>query len=422
MADTSYYVFDNGILAADTATILVDVQATWRNAFGETLSVDATTPQGRIIELETAREKLCVDLCAFVANQFDPSYSTGQFLDAYASIFGINRVASTPSLVYATITGDPGTIVGKGFIAKTTAGNEFVTKSDVTIGNSGTVDQVLFYSKQDGAIPCAAGTLTNIVTTQPGVTAVSNPSAPYYIGTTAETDAELRPRISDSRYSREALPDSVKSALNAVIGVKSYWFYNNGKGTTVWISPDGEVVDTDPSDSDYVAVDPHSVILVVYGGSNDDIANALFITRSAGCGFTALPTSSLVRTVPVTSTAGAFNIGYEVVFNRPAEVPIDYSVTVKKGSYTGTDAELTEAVKAAVVAWTDGKVDNVDKPEIGDTIYTYEIGAAISDLIPEIIIKDVKIATHGNTLGYAPINTNKAQIITISTATVTVEA
>lgn len=473
MADATYYVYANGLMSADTATLLVDIQKEWLDAFGGSLSVDASTPQGRIIEIQTAERRLNLDLAALTANQINPDYATGQYLDALASLFGVERVAATRSVVRATIGGVPGTIVTSGFIAQS-GDHQFTTYTNVTIGPTGTAENVIFYSVETGPIPCTSGTLTNIVTPAPGVETVTNAQGPIIIGGNEEPDSLLRPRMKDSRYSREALPGAVRSAMNAVPDVISYWFYNNGEGAPVYIAPDGTVVYVNGEDAvtktitpdgvttifgydgaggvkvidangnvttyaagdagiptapiiddTYVMVDAHSIIMVVEGGDPKAIAEALFTTRSAGCGFTAIPdhdSTEYAQVVNITDKAGPFTVTYPVTFNRPEAVKLDCHIYVKRSHYTGTDAELIAAVKSAVADWAAGKIDGVDKPEIGDTVYTYEIGAAISQQIPEIGVRNVYIAynaaSHIDSDWKTRIDTNKKQLAVIATVSV----
>lgn len=425
MADTDkaqYYVFNNGIVSADTQKILADVQSEWTAALGNTLSLEPSTPQGRMIELNAATRKLCVTICSLVANQINPNYATGQYLDALASVFGVSRIGATSTIVYANITGTNGTVVPKGFIVKTEEGDEFQTDQAYTI-SGGSVEQAIFYSVKTGAIPCAAGTLNIIVSEVEGVTGVINPNGPIKSGADMESDLALRTRMVKSRYSRESLPGAVISAIGAIPGVISYWFYNNGEGSSVWVDPD-DTISTESTENG-VEVKAHSIILVIEGGSDKDIADAIFVTRSAGCGYTAAtdPATSddISKTVDIPFNTGAFTANYIVTFNRPKHVPIDCKLTVRRGTYPGTDAELRTAIKNAINAWTTGNVASVDQPQIGSTLYTYEIGAAVSAEIPEIVIQEVKIALHDETLGTSAIVTNKAQLAVFSRDNISVD-
>ena len=405
MANASQYVMENGIISADTSQVGEDVRAEWRNALGNSFNLDPATPQGRIVEIQTAGRKFPIDLCSLVANQINPRYSTGQFLDALASIFGLERFGATNTVVYGVLTGEPNATVGAGLRDKTTAGAEFVTRQNVTIGSNGSVSGIPFYSVNTGAVPCPAGWLTKIATPTPGLETVTNPAGPVQVGTDRESDNDLRSRMISSRYIFGlSLPDAVRARLNALPDIVDYWFYNNGEGEAVTVNGD--------------SVNAHSIALVVQGGTDTEIADALFAARSAGCGYT--PISGQSVTVTVYDGTGAYKMAYNVVFNRPAAVDIDINITVGRGNYTGTDEALEEAINNALASWVAGNIDKVERPRIGGTVYTYEIGAAISEAIPEIIIKDVEIGLHGDVLSGSPITTTGAEIAAIADVNITI--
>ncbi len=404
MADASLYITVNGVVSLDTSNILSDVQNAWATAFGGSLSLDATTPQGRMIEIQTAERKLALDMASLVAGQINPNYATGQFLDADASIFGVERIGATNTIVYGEIAGVPQTVIAPGFRVKTSAGDVFETRQQITISANGSVAGVPFYAVETGAVPCSAGTLGTIVTTTPGVETVDNPAGPIYVGTDQESDYDFRKRMIASRYHATSLPGAVKSALNKINGVVDYWFYNNGEGSAVTVNS--------------VTVDAHSIILVISGGADDEIADALFNTRSAGCGYTEIPGQS--TTVNITDQSGAFSMTYPVIFNRPSAVPIDVEIQVLKNTYPGDETELVSAIEDALTAWAAGDVAKVDRPRIGGTVYTYEIGAAISDVIPEIIVQEILICATGGVPAASPISATGAEIVTLENINVTV--
>lgn len=404
MPDISGYIQGDGVINADTSQILTEVQNEWTAALGTSLSLDPSTPQGRMIEVQTAGRKFALTLCASVANQINPNYATGQFLDALAALFGVTRFSATNTIVYADITGLPGTVLAPGIQVQTTAGDLFFTQQTVTIGSSGTVSGVPFYSVELGPIPCPAGTLNTITTPTPGLETVNNPAGPAVVGTVQESDSDLRSRMLNSRYSGTSLPEAIQSGINKLSDVVDYWFYNNGQGESV--TQNG------------VSVDAHSIILVIQGGDDNEIAQTLFNLRSAGCGFTAISGQS--TTVNITDGAGAFRLSYPITFNRPQAVPIDCTVTVLMNTYTGSSEELTAAVQSALETWAAGGVAGVDRPRIGGTVYTYEIGAAVSAQIPEIIIQNVTIGAAGETQGSTPISATAAQIVTLNNITVTI--
>lgn len=388
------YIDGDSIIIPDTSRILEDVQAEWVTVFGSALSLDPSTPQGRIMELSVSARKGTLELCALIANQINPYYATGQFLDGQGALFGLNRIKSTQTVTLANVGGVPGTLIPAGSQAKTEAGDVFYTPNDVTIAESGS-QSAYFYSVESGAIPAAVDTLTKIVTPVIGWETINNQTAPI-LGIPQESDIAFRNRIMASRYSGIALFDAIQSKLNTLDDVIGYAIYNNPTGSSVvWDSK--------------VTVPAHSICLFIQGGDDNEIANVLFETVTAGCGYTAYSDQS--TTVSISYQAGVATIPAVVTFNRPAETNIKCQVTVKRNKYTGSDLEAD--VKNAVIAWANNQVEGVDGLKIGTPVYSYEIGAAVSQRIPEIIVQDVKIALESGTLSNAaiPIDVTQAAVL-----------
>lgn len=99
MSDLYDYVKSTGIIVPDTSDILSDVRKEWQDVFGSDLSLEEGTPQGRIIELLTKERKNALGTVAFIANQINPDFASGTFLDAIGILFGILRKGSTKTLV-----------------------------------------------------------------------------------------------------------------------------------------------------------------------------------------------------------------------------------------------------------------------------------------------------------------------------------
>ena len=164
-------------------------------------------------------------------------------------------------------------------------------------------------------------------------------------------------------------------------------------------------VDTEPQSGKYIKLNPHSICVIVYGTSmsaedNNPIARAIYSTKSAGCNLTKLDaaTQGTAKGSVVTSTVQDEHSAaqYSISFNKPNVVSFSCDVTVGRGSYVGTDEELIAAVKNAMLAWANGTVPFVDGLKLGQSLYAFEIGAAISDVIPSIQVKSVSIAVGGD--------------------------
>ena len=89
--DLITYITSSGIIVPNTDNVISELQTEWIRQFGAQLSLDSSTPQGRIIETQAMVRKGTLGACAMVANQLNPNQAFGIFLDAHGAFFGVNR-------------------------------------------------------------------------------------------------------------------------------------------------------------------------------------------------------------------------------------------------------------------------------------------------------------------------------------------
>ena len=89
--DLITYITSSGVIVPNTDNVISELQTEWINQFGAQLSLDSSTPQGRIIETQAMVRKGTLGACAMVANQLNPNQAFGIFLDAHGAFFGVNR-------------------------------------------------------------------------------------------------------------------------------------------------------------------------------------------------------------------------------------------------------------------------------------------------------------------------------------------
>lgn len=111
MADNYTYLENAGVVVADTADIKEKVQQEYKNALGQNLSLEDSTPQGRLIDAETGARTAVVENNALVVNLFNFNMAYGLALDAMGANFGLFRKGATSSRVIATVTGTAGTVI-----------------------------------------------------------------------------------------------------------------------------------------------------------------------------------------------------------------------------------------------------------------------------------------------------------------------
>ena len=84
-----YYKYDSlsGIIVPDTGEVQTDVENEFLSNFGADMDMSPSSPQGRLVEMETLSRVGVVGFNALVANQINIDYATGQFLDAIGAFF-----------------------------------------------------------------------------------------------------------------------------------------------------------------------------------------------------------------------------------------------------------------------------------------------------------------------------------------------
>ena len=394
MAELYTYINSSGVIVPDTENLQTEVEQDYKDTFGEDLDVTPETPQGRLIELDTRIRSEVLQCAASIANVINPNLSYGMFLDAIAALTGCYRRQATRSEVMATLGGTPGTIIP----ANSLATNEdyskvFVLSQSVTLDENGTAT-AKFYSQEYGKVQLAAGELNTIKTGVIGWETITNSEAAT-IGRNRETDSELKERRIDTLFSGRSFVGDIKSYLLNIDGVKSVDLYNN--------------YHLEPITINGVTIDPKSVFICVYGGSDQDIGMALYKSTAPGCGFTGNTT--------VTVTDPFCNHNYEVSFYRPTEVEIDVKVYVKVDTGSG---DVTGAIKQAILDYQDGKIANIDGLQIGIAVSPFEIASAINIEVPGVFVQQVQIAKHNATLATSSINITMAEIARISIENITI--
>lgn len=387
----SLFGFDSttGTVIPQTKDVLEAVKELFRNVFNLNINIEDETPAGRLCE---AFAMMIVKFCATTAhyaNQINPNYATGQVLDAIGSLFSVVRSGATRTVIYVTLHGTAGTVVPDGSIIQTKSGKRFFIQGNQTIANGGTTSCTAA-SESFGNVQVDVGEVTEIVSSVAGWSAVSNTGVSL-VGGSMESDSSLRKRIINARWTGTAFTQAIRAAVENQRGVDTAFVVDNGNAFVAYYTEAGEIVLEQPSSGKYIALAPHSVCVIVYGlGLQEQdysgIAQAIYSTKSAGCGFTGLDNDH--GTAITSSAIDPINrVSYPIVFNRPKEIHFNVHLTVKRGSYVDSDERLVSDVRNAVTQWATGETPFVDGLDLGQSLYAFEIGAAVSDVIPAIQIK-----------------------------------
>ena len=317
-----------GFYADEVSDVRSDVASAWRQAFSRegdpVLNTEPETPAGQLIDSQTAAVVEKDSELLYLCNQFDPRKSSGVFQDALGQIYFLTRKAAVPSQAVITVTGLPGTVIPVASQIRSTADDTLWACTEaVTIPAEGETT-VTFACMTTGAISAAAGTLTRIVTVTAGWDTAINLSA-----ATVGNPAESRGAFESRRYASVALNSrSTAAAIYARIlqisDVVSCYVTQNRTNAV-------QVIDG-------YSLKPHSVYVAVVGGDDDDIAQALYDTVSAGCDYNG--NTEVEITDPYTGAVET------VAFNRPAEMDVYLKVTLVAD--TALTSQQVTSIKTAL--------------------------------------------------------------------------
>lgn len=366
MADFNY-ITASGVIAPDTGAVKAEVEAEWRQIFGDDFVTDPSTPQGALIAAEVAARQSVVRNNATLANQINPNYAGGVFLDAIFALMGGQRTPAIPTTVTATLSGVAGTLVPAGSQARTAAGDLFELTTSVTIGAGGSVSGT-FQSVTLGPIPCGAGALSEVVSAVLGWETVTNATAGT-LGRATESDAAARLRRrrllgANSRSTAQA----IMAKVLAVPGVSSMTFLENVAATTQTINT--------------ISMSAHSVWACVQGGVDGEIAAAILQSKAAG--------TATNGAVLVSVTDPASGQAYSVRFDRPTAVPMLARVTVRANS---SIANPESAIRDAIMVYVNGQQEGEPGFTVGEDVSPFELASAVGRALPALYVSAVEVAT-----------------------------
>lgn len=287
-------------------------------------NLDPSTPDGLKIAND-AEVFVKLDEAAQAAyNSKDPNKAVGVELNIISSLSGTQRDLGAPSTVTLTLGGVDATFIQAGSIVESSVdGTEWATDVDVTI--AGGTASVAASAVVNGATNADVGTLTIIVDSVGGWQTVTN-AANAQIGTDPESNPELRLRraIAVGGPGNNQI-DSYLGAIGNVAGVGRFRIYEN-----------------DTTETDSNSIPANSLAIIVQGGTDLDVATAIFIKKNPGAG---LFQAGVPVSVLVTSALFPTNTK-DIKFSRPIDDDMIVVVTIiNDGTLpAGTDTIIENAI------------------------------------------------------------------------------
>lgn len=342
ITDTGYQVKTQNEYFADEQQFYLDIDPQW--------NLDPSTPDGLKIASDSETFGNLDETGEQAYNSKDPNVAAGLELDIISAITGTFRSPGTPSTVTLRLTGVVGAVILAGKLSESTVdGTQWATDIDATIGGGGFVD-VASTCTTLGAIQAGVDTITRIVDTVGGWQSVSNP-ATATSGSDEQNDPSLRleRNASVSRPGNNQI-DSLIGELFSVVGVRRVSVPENFTGSV-----------------DANGLPAHSEAPIVDGGSDEDVALAIFRKKNPGCALYAAGTPVVV---PDVFDLYEFN-SKTITFSRPVAVDIVVNVIIDDDGSLPASADVE--IKQAILDYVNGTL--FDSAQCGFS----QIGFGIDD-------------------------------------------
>jgi uncharacterized phage protein gp47/JayE len=382
-----------GLVLPSYADILNDLISGYQAIYPQVVYLGTDTAKYQEISIFALKCYDCNLASQLAYNARSPLTSVGSDLDSIVKMNGLARKQASYSTAPETITGVPYTIINNGQVTDT-QGNIWALPVTVTIPSGGTVI-VAVTCLTAGSVQAAAGSINTISQgATAGWTGATNPS-PASPGQPTEADSQLRARqgLSVAAPSLTRLQATI-AAIAAVPGVTRY-----ATGTPTADSGPGSSIENPTGSIDFWGNPPHSISMIVEGGTDLAVATAIYQKRGLGV-YTNPDSTSGSRSIPVTdpSTGTITTIG----FQRPTYVPI-YVTMVLHGLSGYTSASLA-AVQNAIVTY-------LNSLQIGEEVtfssfYSVAQSVMPSLLTPQFSVTSLFTGTTASPSGTADISLN----------------
>ncbi len=311
-------------------------------------NLDPSTPDGLKIAHDSEIFGNLDEVLQAAYNSKDPNRARDLELDIVSAITGTFRSQGTPSTVILTLSGVAATVVPSGTLFESTAdSSQWALNAAATIGGGGTVNASATRTI-NGVGEASIGDITRIVDTVGGLQSVINGTVAT-IGTNAESNAELRLRraLSVGRAGDNQI-DSMLGEIGATDGVRRFVIYENDTG----------VVDGN-------GLPANSIAPIVDGGTDADVALAIYLKKNPGVALHAAGTPVVVN---VASPRFPSNTK-DITFSRP--IYVDMVVVVDVTSDGNLPANADVLIQQAIVDYSGGDLVAAD---CGFNVLGFDIG------------------------------------------------
>ncbi len=297
-------VLPTGLTPKRLSDVIDQIKASLEGDLGASFNLLPQTPEGQLVKRFAEQ---AADLWEFGEQCYNSKYpdtASGVALDNARALTNGFRIPATKSVANSVVfTGVSTTVIPAGTQISVDGSpvSVFETVQELIIGGGGTVTGALV-CLTDGPVIAPATKLSVIVTAVTGLVSVSNPTDAE-IGTLAETDAAFRIRSAQELNSAgTGTYSGLLQFVQKVANVSRVFLFVN--------------------DQDFVDLNglmPHSVQLIVVGGVDQEILDAIFAAKGAG-----IQTNGSTSGTVIDSQGTS----YTVAFSRLTQLPIYMAVSI----------------------------------------------------------------------------------------------
>lgn len=372
-------ITSTGVTVPQTADVLTGVLSDMDASFGGNLNTATlATPQGYLSENITYYITQLNANIAYLMSMFDPATAEGRWQDAIGRLYFLTRNPATATVVLCTLTGQEGASVPAGSLASDGTYN-YTSLSTVTFPSGGTIT-ASFACTTLGAIACPTGTLNKIAQAVSGWDAISN-LADGIVGNNVENRADFEFRRQQSVASNaDNSPQSILGAVVSVANVLDCYVYENFTNAPITVGATS------------YSVDANSIYVAVLGGTDTDVANAIWAKKSIGCNMN----GNTTVTVTDTSSLAYPQPTYPITFERPISLPIYFVVNI--GNHPNVPSDITVQTQNAIISAFNG-TDGGDRVRIGTDLYASRFYSGIAAISPTVRIISIFIGTSAGPTG-----------------------
>lgn len=372
-------ITENGLLIPDVSDVLAGRLTDMITSLGGGSSQSLSSPQGQIAQSDTeiiaqAYDKL---LCLF--NQINPDYATGRFQDGIGRIYFQERISAQGTVVAATCIGNVNTVIPAGSTAVDTSGYIYQSVDAATIPASGSVD-VPFVNTTTGPIPCGVGSLNQIYRAVPGWDSINN-VASGVVGVDVESRIAFETRRRQSVARNGSNTDaSLLAVLLETSGVLDAYVWSNRESVTV-----------NKGTTSYPVV-AHSIYIGVYGGEDENVANAILSRKNPGANLN----GDTHYTIEDKDNYSAPYPVYDMQWQKVTPTRIYFRIEIEINENLPSD--ITAQVKSMVESVFNGGYEGISKARIGARINAGVYYAPVISISPDYVsISSITISKDGST-------------------------